>query len=76
MKSQLFVLPDQFEPIDLWYFEWADLAGGPYPADISAMDYENRCESEMVGYKEARAIEKAIARRARNLARREVHGRN
>jgi hypothetical protein len=54
-KAAVFVGPDRFYPEDIWYGEWADLAGGPYPAPTSEWTYEDMVEQEKWNYSHAKA---------------------
>lgn len=58
-KAAVFVGPDRFYPEDMWYVEWADLAGGPYPADTSEWNYESMVEQEKYNYSLAKANAKS-----------------
>ncbi len=54
-KAAVFVGPDRFYPEDMWYLEWGDLAGGPYPASTSEWNYESMVEQERWNYNLAKA---------------------
>jgi len=54
-KAAVFVGPNRFYPEEMWYFEWADLAGGPYPAPTSPWNYESMMEQEKWNYDLAKA---------------------
>jgi hypothetical protein len=54
-KAAVFVGPNRFYPEDMWYVEWADLAGGPYPASTSEWNYESMVEREKNNYALAKA---------------------